>query len=275
VLKTLLDWFIDFEEEDIDMTDQRGMTALFHAADYASPQCIETLRQRGANPTVAAKIRPWVGKENILGSQGRLDFSGFANVIEDPIRPCEFVLYQIYFDQEIASRNHGQRPRRREMPGTLFALPMPQDLEEQQNRETYNKLRTIAALSVAPEAECALDNLDDGGRELASSLKIIGLIPTTAQHRYEVEEDSSGNLYLEVWGVYMFGNLEISIHVGLLDQLSAEEWSTKLLKHSYSKVVFHRSTTLEPYTFRFQVARRRTELEETSGSDLKGQGEEQ
>jgi hypothetical protein len=74
-------------------------------------------------------------------------------------------------------------------------------------------------------------------------------------------------LYLELWGKYILHKYEISIHVGLIDQLAAEEVYAQALQHSNQghPVIRYHVADMENYLFRLQI--REMDVQELSKDD--------
>jgi hypothetical protein len=274
-LKTLLEWFIDFEEQDIDALDKRGTSALFHAADYTSPLCVETLIAAGADPMISSVVRPWIALETIMGITVReqLDVNTQLELL---VNPCEHVLVQLYLLHVLptSSRPAGAplSPAQQAVPS---GLPIAEHLQEQQTTEVHNKFRTIAALSNSPGTEGAvrsLSSLPEDMQERANKYGIKGLIPNTSRLSCKVVKGLDEEFYVETWGIYSMGRYEIRVHVGVIDELPEREVFNKLQEHSHSRypIIRHRSTTLEPYFFRWHVLERTTKED---GSSFSGEDE--
>jgi hypothetical protein len=246
----LLEWFA---EEDLDVQDAHGVTALFYAADYSCPEAVSVLIEWGADPLRETEVKLFMQATSLI--HDGIDIA--RQTVAKTFGPYNFVLHQIY--NRLVSDQRTNNQMRRARP--FFNTSVPHTSHDDTMHKIYLKyFETLSALSYDVESVLELPN------DIPAECKIKGLVPRTKKLRFEQCVDQDGNTSVEVWGVHHFNNgelsREISLHVGLLDKLSPEEVAAEIESHKArwttrpgSSIVFALWGIDSDHLYRFLVTR--------------------
>lgn len=257
VLETLLEYFIDYDGEDIDVIDKDCCTALMWAADYASPEAVKLLLNWDADPTLQQSVRPVM---NIPSTQGEVRIGRAES--SHRFTPYEFTLFQIFCVQIYGIPSDTP-------PGFNVlnsALPLAKGSYNRHYALKHRQFRTLAMLS-SPEGQTELQPYI-GRDEVMKQLYVNTLVPRTKRLRAEMVEREDKQLYLDVWGVYILDEYRISM------QISPEEMeitTDMLVKVAYYNMRVEKDSEIIRYTylisngqlFQFMIERRPGGWDET------------
>ena len=225
VLETLLEYFVD-AEEDLDARDSHGSTALFYAADYACPEAVQVLLQWGADPMQELQVKLFLSVENDVYAGGH-DLG--RRQITMTFTAYNYGLYQTYnlFMYNEAAGLKIQRGK----PILSKAGPIG-SADDEQRKKYLRQFETLAALSYKVETASELPFLQNALPDaVLSKWKIKGLVPRTETVRLEVSVTEDGSVSLEVWGIHRSEDLEISMHVSVMDEMADGEAQLKISHH--------------------------------------------
>lgn len=211
-MESLLEHFIGYEEQDIDVQDLDGETALIMATKSSCPEAVSLLLDWGADP--------------ILRRDVRVDWS--TNLEPFSSTPYEFLLLQINSEN---------------MDGFVDDAP------DEEVALLHLRLRTLTTLTSpgGPVAETSIFPLVMHDEALIR-LTVNSRIPRTKKMRVELVERMDGQLYLDIWGFFHMNGHRWSVQV---TELNANMANADLMTKTnyYQSRALNRDEIVVAYTY--------------------------
>lgn len=216
----LLEYFVAEDEENIDQLCKNGVTALFTAADYASPEAVSILIEWGTDPYLQMNVRP---VQSMVRPQGLARLGRIAT--PSLFTPYEFIMFQLLGDHLF-----GASRKSRDFHVINNALPTPKSSADEHLMRVSRQFNTLAALSAegGSVSGTPIASLIRDDATVPDDIVIKSLVPHTKRRWAQlVEREGGTQQYLAIWGFAIFGEYRTSVQIIPTEALQAKEIGTQ------------------------------------------------